>query len=60
VPKKTQLKQRKKKDYDPEELQLKDETNTKWVEEWKKTIEKKYPPCGLTLCFELRLLLLQL
>jgi hypothetical protein len=41
VPKKTQLKQRKKKDYDPEELQLKDETNTKWVEEWKKTIEKK-------------------
>ena len=41
VPKKVQAKQPKKQADDPEELQFKDETNTKWVEEWKKTIKKK-------------------
>jgi hypothetical protein len=40
VSKKAQQRQHNKQVEDPEELQFKDETNTKWVEEWKKATKK--------------------
>lgn len=42
MPKKAQSKKTKQNlSDDPEELQFKDETNQKWVDEWKKAVKKK-------------------